>query len=234
MRYLVTWTSPIVFHVGDETESMGVYGVEGSKPGASAVATWLTHETLGLHKEGYGRLLGEAVFTCTKLYCHWATMTKPDEDLIVVPLIRLPAERSGQNAAAVEAEKERIRTKILDASNKALYEDKETWEFLAKLGGDLMINAFACNFKIDGQPNQDVVCFRALSLLLTSVLYMKADNPCVVGRSQLSQPAHICEDLGGVCEGRDSRAPAVPHVVGIRAKGLRQVPCYTEEATAAR
>lgn len=56
-----------MFHEGDETKSMGVYGVEGSKPGASAVATWLTHKTLGLNKSGYGRLLGEAVFTCTKV-----------------------------------------------------------------------------------------------------------------------------------------------------------------------
>lgn len=67
MRYLITWTSPIVYHAGDDTGSMGVYGVEGSKPGASAVATWLTHKTLGLHQDGYGRLLGEAVFTCTKV-----------------------------------------------------------------------------------------------------------------------------------------------------------------------
>ncbi|KAI0381260.1 pyridoxal phosphate-dependent transferase [Hypomontagnella monticulosa] len=28
MRYLITWTSPYVFHQGDETGSMGVYGVE--------------------------------------------------------------------------------------------------------------------------------------------------------------------------------------------------------------
>lgn len=67
MRYLLTWTSPIVFHDGDEHGSMGVYGVEGSKPGASAVATWLTHQSLGLDKEGYGRLLGEAIFSCTKV-----------------------------------------------------------------------------------------------------------------------------------------------------------------------
>jgi hypothetical protein len=147
MRYLVTWTSPIVFHDGDETETMGVYGVEGSKPGASAVTTWLT---IGLRNRGYGRLLGEAVFTCTKLYCHWVTMTQPDDNLIVVPLIRFPSERLEGD---VEAEKKRIRKNILGVSNKELFEDEETWAFLAELGGDLMINAFACNFKVDGKPN---------------------------------------------------------------------------------
>lgn len=37
MRYLVTWTSPVVYR--GEVESIGVYGVEGSKPGASAGKT---------------------------------------------------------------------------------------------------------------------------------------------------------------------------------------------------
>jgi len=67
MRYLITWTSPIVFHDGDVIESMGVYGVEGSKPGAAATATMLTHEAVGLDNQGYGRLLSEAVFSCAKV-----------------------------------------------------------------------------------------------------------------------------------------------------------------------
>lgn len=38
MRYLVTWTSSYIFRGGEKesAESMGVYGVEGSKPGAAA------------------------------------------------------------------------------------------------------------------------------------------------------------------------------------------------------
>ncbi|KAG4273405.1 hypothetical protein FPRO04_09769 [Fusarium proliferatum] len=156
MRYLITWTSPIVYHQGDDKGSMGVYGVEGSKPGAAAVATWLTHKTLGLEVDGYGRLLGEAIFTCTKLYCHWATLTKPEDDLIVVPLIRLPIERNGGSAEDVAKEKERIREKILGVSNEDLFKDEETWELLETLGGDLMINAFACNFRINGKANTDI------------------------------------------------------------------------------
>jgi hypothetical protein len=29
-----------------------------------------------------------------------------------------------------------------------------------------MINAFACNFKADGKPNQDAVCLHSLALAL--------------------------------------------------------------------
>jgi hypothetical protein len=42
-------------------------------------------------------------------------MTQPDDDLIVVPLIRLPSERLGGD---VETEKKRIRKDILGVSNK--------------------------------------------------------------------------------------------------------------------
>lgn len=44
MRYLVTWTSPVVFR--GETESIGVYGVEGSKPGAAAGKSSATYHQL--------------------------------------------------------------------------------------------------------------------------------------------------------------------------------------------
>ncbi|KAF8877174.1 pyridoxal-dependent decarboxylase domain protein [Infundibulicybe gibba] len=159
-RYLVTWTSPIVFHQlanGDKNESMGVYGVEGSKPGAAAVATWLSHRVIGLTPRGYGTLLGEATFSCTKLYCHWATMSTKDSDLVVVPFNMLPAEAEGLGPQAVEEQKQFIRKRILDSvSNIDLYNDKDAWRLVEELAGDLMINAFACNFRINGKINNDV------------------------------------------------------------------------------
>jgi hypothetical protein len=39
-----------------------------SKPGAAACATWLSHRVIGLHENGYGTLLGEAMFTSVKVY----------------------------------------------------------------------------------------------------------------------------------------------------------------------
>ncbi|KAH6843410.1 pyridoxal-dependent decarboxylase domain protein [Chaetomium sp. MPI-CAGE-AT-0009] len=181
MRYLVTWTSPIVFHDGDDKGSMGVYGVEGSKPGASAVATWLTHRSLGLDQEGYGRLLGEAIFSCAKLYCHWATMTSttPNDALIVAPLIRLPAERTGGD---VEAQKKYIREKILGCDNQTLFEDKEAWELMCELGGDLMINAFATNFKIDNEMNRDVGEANYLNQWIFSQLSVSSEEDVVEDR----------------------------------------------------
>ncbi|KAG8527293.1 uncharacterized protein KY384_008037 [Bacidia gigantensis] len=164
MRYLVTWTSPVVFHQGDEVESIGVYGVEGSKPGAAAVGAYLSHRVLGLHKNGYGTLLGEAVFSCARLYCHWAAMqTEPipsshgtKAKLIVRPLNMLPTEEQNDPPYVVENQRQFIRDHILYRDNAALEADKEAVRLLKRLGGDLMINAFACNFEIDGKINTDV------------------------------------------------------------------------------
>ncbi|KAM3426402.1 hypothetical protein MY4824_009988 [Beauveria thailandica] len=207
MRYLLTWTSPYVFHEGDDQGSMGVYGVEGSKPGASAVATWLAHESLGLDKDGYGRLLGEAIFSCTKLYCHWTTMTPrprdelehtvPADSLIVVPLIRLPSERTSDGD--VEAQKNYIRKEILGRDNKTLYEDKTAWKLLCELGGDLMINAFATNFKIGDEVNQDVGEANYLNQWIFSKLSVLSEKDVVKDRPLFLTSSEFGEESYGKC-----------------------------------
>lgn len=79
----------------------------------------------------------------------------PDDALIVAPLIRLPSERT--TGGDVEAQKDYIRKEIHGRDNKTLFEDEKSWNLLCELGGDLMINAFATNFKIGDEVNQDVV-----------------------------------------------------------------------------
>lgn len=38
-----------------------------SKSAAAAVATWLSHDIIGLHQKGYGLLLGQATFSSIKV-----------------------------------------------------------------------------------------------------------------------------------------------------------------------
>ena len=65
MRFLVTWAAPYLSR--GSTSSIGVFGIEGSKPGAAAMATWLSNEIVGLHPGGYGALLSEVTFTCSRV-----------------------------------------------------------------------------------------------------------------------------------------------------------------------
>jgi hypothetical protein len=75
------------------------------------------------------------------------------DDFIVVPFN--PLVNDGDPAKEKE-EKQFIRERIIAKSNKEVIADKEALDELCALGSDLNINAFACNFKINGKVNDDV------------------------------------------------------------------------------
>ncbi|KIJ42392.1 hypothetical protein M422DRAFT_48239 [Sphaerobolus stellatus SS14] len=152
MRFQVTWTAPYIVQ-GDNGESIGIYGVEGSKPGAPAVATYLQHLVIEPTKYGHGGLLGEVSFACRRIAAHWAAMSDSKTDYIVVPFNPLRDESS---PSAIEKEKLFIRKNILGRSNEDLVADQPAMDELCALGSDLNINAFSCNFRINGKPNDDV------------------------------------------------------------------------------
>jgi glutamate/tyrosine decarboxylase-like PLP-dependent enzyme len=169
MRFLVTWTSPYLSR-GSVT-SIGIYGVEGSKPGASAMSAWLSNKTIGLTQEGYGTLLAEVTWTCSRLSAEWAALTcaaakaGPKDHFICVPFNELPSELDPDSTPEkVEAEKERIRIQVLNKTNAEIItedasrpESLKAMTLLRELGSDLNINAFALNFTDkQGKLNDDV------------------------------------------------------------------------------
>ncbi|KAH8880843.1 PLP-dependent transferase, partial [Thozetella sp. PMI_491] len=163
MRYLVTWTSPYLSR-GSVT-SIGTFGIEGSKPGAAAMSVWLSNKTVGLGPSGYGSLLAEVTWTCTRFSAEWAAMTDATSPFICVPFNELPSERDPDSTPEkVEAEKIRIRRDVLRKTNAEIVqedqsrpEDQKTLKLLRQLGSDLNINAFSLNFRYsDGRLNDDV------------------------------------------------------------------------------
>jgi hypothetical protein len=92
-------------------------------------------------------------------------MTRGDKNLIVVPFNMLPTERNNAGPKAVEDQKTLIEKRILGVSNEDLMRDSVAADLLKDLGSDLMINAFACNFRVDGEENTDVVSNYESSLL---------------------------------------------------------------------
>ena len=147
------------------------------------MAAWFAHAAIGLHADGYGRLLGEVTWTCSrvciciyhssafanmallKLSAEWAAMSTKEDTFIVVPLNMLPSElKEGSTSEDVEAEKQKIRDRILSKSNAEIVNadaqrpnDDKSMALLRALGSDLNINAFSINWKYaDGQVNEDV------------------------------------------------------------------------------
>ncbi|KAI3231206.1 hypothetical protein DTO012A9_8158 [Penicillium roqueforti] len=163
MRFLVTWTSPYLTQ--GSMENIGVYGVEGSKPGAAAMAAWLSNQTIGLDPRGYGMLLGEAAFTSARLSAFYAAMhlKQPKEDgksyYVIVPFNRLPIEKEGYDILSEEADHQRelIWEHVLTKDNAKVSSNPSAMKWLREIGSDLNINAFALNwYHADGTINTDL------------------------------------------------------------------------------
>ena len=166
MRDLVTFKAPVLWH-GEEEPNMGLFGVEGSRPGASAAAVYLSHRVVPPSKGGYGTIVGRATLNCKLFYARLLCMARPEDPFVVIPLPRLPAEAAGGDA---EREIEFIRASIDRRPIDELVADDEAMRLLAELGPDLNILAYAFNFKkFSGAINADL----ALANRLNKAIYEK-------------------------------------------------------------
>ncbi|ARV62790.1 decarboxylase [Nostocales cyanobacterium HT-58-2] len=143
MRNLVTFVAPYVFH-GEAEPTIGIYGIEGSKPGAAPAAVYLSHRIIRPTKDGYGKILGQALFTGDKLYARLLCMAKEEDPFIIVPLTLIPDSIPG----STEAEKiQFIRDRVDGRTNEEIEQDEEAMAALEELGPDLNILIYAFNFK---------------------------------------------------------------------------------------
>ncbi|HMW32844.1 MAG TPA: aminotransferase class V-fold PLP-dependent enzyme [bacterium] len=67
LRSAILNTAPYTYHIKDKP-NIGMFTLEGSRPGAVAAGCWLTHRMMPLHEEGYGRLLTENFLAAQELH----------------------------------------------------------------------------------------------------------------------------------------------------------------------
>ncbi len=152
MRNLVTFVAPYVFH-GEAEPTIGIYGIEGSKPGAAPAAVYLSHRVIRPTKTGYGQILGQAAYSCDQLYTRLWCMATEEDPFIVVPLNLLPDAIPGTTEAEQIAW---LRENIYHKSNEEIIQNPELMAKLEELGPDLNILIYAFNFKKDGILNTDL------------------------------------------------------------------------------
>ncbi|KAB8331090.1 decarboxylase [Scytonema tolypothrichoides VB-61278] len=160
MRDLLTFAAPYMYH-GEAEPTVGIYGLEGSKPGAAAASVYLSHKVIRPTKSGYGKIIGKSLFNCKKLYARLLCMARPEDRFTIVPVPRLPAEIS---RTEVEQQIQFIRDRIDKASNNELLADKEAMQLLSEIGPDQNIITYAFNFKNpDGSLNTDLTLANRLN-----------------------------------------------------------------------
>lgn len=169
MRNLVAFTAPVVYHGGIDP-TVGVYGIEGSKPGAAAAGVYLNHRVIRPDQSGYGKILGKCCFNSKRFYAALVTMAREEDDFIIVPVQRIPAEREGKSARAIRAQLEYIRDEIVPKSNDELLADKKAMKLFRELGPDLVITTYAFNFKTRDGLNRDLSQMNALNEAIFNAL----------------------------------------------------------------
>lgn len=202
LKDLVSLKPSVIFH--DElAPTLGIYGVEGSKPGAASAAVWLAHRAIPLNVTGYGKIIGKCLFNSKRFYSALVTMARSSDPFIVVPLPRLPAAialdnnspiNQSQKRDAILAQLDYIRTHIVPKTNAELFADPDAMKLLQELGADQTILAYAFNFKTpDGRLNSDLSLANQLNSRLFAKLSLKEyqsdrliDVPLLVTTSQFN------------------------------------------------
>lgn len=155
MRDLVSMTAPVVYHGGVDP-TVGIYGIEGSKPGAAAAAVYLSHRVIRPNQSGYGKILGRTLFNSKRLYAALVTLPTESDPFVIEAIQRLPAVRRGDSGPKVKAELRRIKNEIVDRTNEEILADAKTMQLFRELGSDQNIVSYAFNFLVDGKRNEDV------------------------------------------------------------------------------
>ncbi len=174
MRNLVSFLAPIVYHGGVDP-TVGIYGIEGSKPGAAAAAVYLSHRVIRPNQSGYGKILGRTLFNSTRLYAALVTLPNPSDPFVIEAIQRLPAVRRGDPQPAVQKELLRIKKEIVDRTNDEILADQNTMKLFRELGSDQNIVSYAFNFLIGGKRNQDVGKLNQLNDAVFKQLSLGAD-----------------------------------------------------------
>ncbi|KAL4229059.1 hypothetical protein ACF0H5_012097 [Mactra antiquata] len=206
MRGFIKVEAAVVFHQGIDP-SVGIWGIEGSKPGAAPAGVLLSHRVIGLDQLGYGRILGQCTFGAKLFYCAWMVLAKEDDNFVCVPMKPLPPKMTAEKATMT------IKKHIMYKEFDDIQMDPVAMEFLKEIGPDTLINAFAVNLKgntdLEKCNKITLEVFRRLShtnpyenvMRVPLILTNSALHPMKFGRAvrqfkeRLGLPGHTDGDL---------------------------------------
>ena len=144
--------------------SVGIYGLEGSKPGASASAVFLSHQLIRPSVNGYGKIISSALLNTKLFYLRLLFMAKEQDNFIIVPLSRLTIERTGGDKPSYLAA---LRKRLYGKTQSEIIADPEAMAMLREIGPDQNILCYAFNFKRkDHSINDDPELFSKLTDLV--------------------------------------------------------------------
>nr|WP_256534109.1 pyridoxal-dependent decarboxylase [Lewinella sp. JB7] len=144
MPEMIQITAPVVYHDG-KAPTVGVFGVEGSKPGAAAAGVHFSHKIMSLDQGGYGRILGRCNFNAKLAFAELVAL-KSDHFTVAV-LTDLTADE----LAVVRSWAGLSNAELWDRLGK----HPEEMKIFRRTGPDLNIITYALNPILPGGANTD-------------------------------------------------------------------------------
>lgn len=100
LTYRAPYITPTCSDDAPPDLSVGLFGIDGSRSGAAAAATYLHHKVVGLNPHGHGMLLKQANFTLKKIFALLATTASEDDPFRIGqvaphPFLQLPSFKFG-------------------------------------------------------------------------------------------------------------------------------------------
>jgi hypothetical protein len=83
-------------------------------------------------------------------------MSLRSSTLVVVPFTKIPAEEDSRPKSEIEQQRNYIQRNIVNRDSYELVNDEVAMSLVQRMGSDLMINNFSCNFKVGGKINTDI------------------------------------------------------------------------------
>jgi len=127
-------------------------------------------------------------------------MSLDHPDLLLVPFRMLPSEMDPDASAKVVDEERRfIRDTILKRTREVLAKDPKACTLMRQMGSDLVVNSFACNFRVDGVINQDVSEANALNSRIYDRLSLKKMSEKLESKKAIIMTSKLSQKGYGAC-----------------------------------
>jgi glutamate/tyrosine decarboxylase-like PLP-dependent enzyme len=144
MPEMIQITAPVVYHDGD-APTVGVFGVEGSKPGAAAAGVYFSHRIIKPDQSGYGRILGRCTFNSKRFFAE--LMAIKSQHFIIAALTDLTDEELDIVRGWAPLSNLELWGRLSQHPNE--------YDIFRRTGPDLNIFSYALNPVIEGKINTD-------------------------------------------------------------------------------
>lgn len=165
---LLTFSGSYIGSAADP--AVGLFGLEGSKPGAAASSVFFNHMCIRPDVDGLGEILSYSLANARQFYTRLLFMAHPGDSFTCVPLALLPAERSGGD---LHSELAFLRDRIFGHTTAQIQRDAEAMRLFREIGPDQNIVDYGLNPILEGVVNSDVDVYNNFVLEIYNAFHVK-------------------------------------------------------------